>query len=407
MAGAEVDFQWTNATVKNCVLGCVPPQIALLYNQRLDYFGTLRGRLGWADGPLLLYLTGGAAYGQIETSVVNIPSGPLTDVREGKWGWTAGGGLESQVSGNVTAKLEYLYLDLGRTSGQGSVDFGGGSIDTYSFSSRLHDHVFRAGMNYKFGEPVQVASLNAMGLSPVPATNWAGFYFGGNAGVSLARNPTNFVGFVPATNITEENTSVTSNPVGATMGGQAGYLARIAPDWLVGIEADLQSAHLNDATTCFVNCAPSQGTRPFIPSIAIHSVTEREDWFATFRGRAGWANGSTLYYLTGGAALARVEADVNFLSALLAPTYVAGANGGGIIAATKWGWVAGGGMETALMSNWSMKAEYLYMDLGSMSGTVLKNGGNEVFTVSSSLRNHLFRLGLNYHLGWNDVIGLN
>jgi outer membrane immunogenic protein len=413
--GAEGDFQWTNANVVNCVLGCLDPVLhagGLLFKQTLSSFGTLRGRAGWTNGPSLLYLTGGGAYGQVDTDETHTQTGHLSNVQETKWGWTAGGGLESQIVGNLTAKVEYLYLDLGKTGGQGIFDnsLGAGTnLNTYNFSSRLHDHVFRAGLNYKFGDPIFVASQNAAGAVSAPATEWTGFYVGANGGIALGRNPTNFVDLVVADNFVGNNSQVNTNPVGPVVGGQAGYLVKIAPNWLAGIETDLQGSYQRDPTTCFGNCASSRavGISFGNPSVNINGVSQREDWFATFRARAGWTNGATLYYATGGAALGRIVTDVNLLTATLSPVYTPSFVGTGSSQATNWGWTAGGGIETALSANWSLKGEYLYVDLGRVSAQALLNGGRDVFTVSSQVRNHLFRFGVNYRTDWGEVVGLN
>jgi outer membrane immunogenic protein len=418
VVGVEGDFQWTNANVESCVSGCLDPILfagGLLYRQTLSSFGTLRGRAGWTNGPSLFYLTGGGAYGRVETDVTHTSPliGHLSNVREGKWGWTAGAGLESQVAGNLTAKVEYLYLDLGKTGGQKVFDAtpDGGAIDlqTYGFSSRLHEHVFRAGLNYKLGDPIYVAAQNAAGAVPAAAAEWTGFYLGANGGAAVGRNPTSFVNFVTAAAFNDNNSRVNTNPVGGLLGAQAGYLTKIAPNWLVGIEADWQLAHQNDPTTCFVNCASNQAVGGAFgnPSIGSEGFTQREDWLATFRARAGWTNGATLYYATGGAALGRIVTDANFLSAVLSPVYRPTGTGSASIGATNWGWTAGGGIETALSPNWSLKGEYLYVDLGRVSGQVLFNGGANVATISSQVRNHLFRLGVNYRTDWGEVIGLN
>ena len=91
-------------------------------SDRLDYLGTVRGRLGVTPTPnLLLYSTGGLAYGGVRSSTQiafnntggatpGATSGSFSDTR---FGWAAGGGGELKLSPNWTAKLEYLYYDLG------------------------------------------------------------------------------------------------------------------------------------------------------------------------------------------------------------------------------------------------------------------------------------------------------
>lgn len=66
---------------------------------------------------------------------------------------------------------------------------------------------------------------------------------------------------------------------------------------------------------------------------------------------------------------------------------------------TKVGWTAGGGIEGQLMGNWTAKGEYLYVDLGSQSGSYATDFGLGFIqnaTITSSVREHIFRLGLNY-----------
>lgn len=102
---------------------------------KLKYFGTGRGRIGYAGWDRWLpYVTGGAAYG-------NVKATPAVggDFSKGKVGWTVGGGVEYAVFANWTTKLEYLYADLGTIS-------GGTPGNDVTFKS----HLVRAGLNYRF-----------------------------------------------------------------------------------------------------------------------------------------------------------------------------------------------------------------------------------------------------------------
>jgi outer membrane immunogenic protein len=65
-------------------------------------------------------------------------------------GWTVGAGIEGAIGGNWTAKLEYLYVDLGRVSGSFTLP----PTTVPSFSSRITDNILRVGVNYRFGGPV-------------------------------------------------------------------------------------------------------------------------------------------------------------------------------------------------------------------------------------------------------------
>jgi outer membrane immunogenic protein len=129
-------------------------------SEKLDWFGTVRGRLGVTVTPtILLYATGGLAYGEIATN--GSISDPVTfSFNTTKTGWTAGAGLEGRISGNWTAKIEYLYMDLGSISdglvGTPIVTSGIGFCDPHlctlstSFTTRFTDNILRLGVNYKF-----------------------------------------------------------------------------------------------------------------------------------------------------------------------------------------------------------------------------------------------------------------
>jgi outer membrane immunogenic protein len=84
-----------------------------------------------------------------------LASGSFSD---DKAGWTVGGGIEARLAGRWTGKVEYLYLDLGTVSG-GTVGVAGlQGGNTFGFSSRVHDHVVRAGVNYQLGPDPVVAN---------------------------------------------------------------------------------------------------------------------------------------------------------------------------------------------------------------------------------------------------------
>jgi outer membrane immunogenic protein len=129
-------------------------------NTSFPWFATFRGRVGWLPDPsLLLYATGGAAVGEVkfntQTTLTaqlfdgNTPRGapilavgPTVFDSNTRVGWTVGGGIEKKFDPHWSAKLEYLYIDLG------SATYFGGTADETRVS--FHDHVFRAGINYEF-----------------------------------------------------------------------------------------------------------------------------------------------------------------------------------------------------------------------------------------------------------------
>ena len=140
------------------VLAVFPgPAVPVALDQKLEWFGTVRGRVGVLATPqVLFYATGGLAYGGVNSSAV-IGAGAFGfSASDTRVGYTVGAGVEGAIGGNWTAKLEYLYMDLGRTSGTflTTIPALGGGVLSYNYSSRITDNIVRVGVNYKFGGPV-------------------------------------------------------------------------------------------------------------------------------------------------------------------------------------------------------------------------------------------------------------
>ncbi len=104
----------------------------------VEWFSTTRLRLGYVAGSMLFYGTGGLAVGSIEAGIDNDTDFQTKDTNVG---WTAGGGLEYAFDSQWTAKIEYLYVDLGWTDRGGTGGF---------FRADADFHVVRAGVNFGF-----------------------------------------------------------------------------------------------------------------------------------------------------------------------------------------------------------------------------------------------------------------
>jgi outer membrane immunogenic protein len=172
--GFETDAQWTNqkgtasalcgviATVATACLPGVSLGTSVAVTQQLDWFGTFRGRAGVLVTPgVLLYGTGGAAYGSLTTDITVTtitPLGlPFAATRSGsnsKFGWTLGGGIEAMFGSNWSGKLEYLYMDLGTVTSTSGTGIG---LVGANLSTRVTDNIFRAGINYHFSAGPVVA----------------------------------------------------------------------------------------------------------------------------------------------------------------------------------------------------------------------------------------------------------
>jgi outer membrane immunogenic protein len=139
------------------------------YSRELDWLATFRGRAGIAVAPqFLLYATGGLAVGETKLSnqFVCATCAPPASTQTGtsatndktSAGWTAGAGGEWMFAPNWSAKLEYLYVDLGRQRSTITYVYGpGGALvfnSTLTSSVRNTDNIVRVGVNYHFGAPV-------------------------------------------------------------------------------------------------------------------------------------------------------------------------------------------------------------------------------------------------------------
>jgi outer membrane immunogenic protein len=381
--GVEADIQGTGMRDNfNCLIGCLPTQNNNL-NQRLDWFGTVRGRVGIATGPVLSYVTGGWAYGSVKTTYTETlpPGGPANtgafSSNQNRGGWTWGSGVEASLGGNWTGKIEYLYVNLGDRLDQFTLNGFG-----HAMSTDIREQIFRVGLNYRIGG-------NGGAYMPPPASNWAGFYLGGNIGSGIGRDRTVYSLTGPAGTSAE---TFNLSPDGFNGGIQAGYNWQ-ASNWVFGVEADIQGSSQRDNRACVQTCNP--GPAPVL--FAAYDATL--PWFGTARGRVGYSVGSTLFYATGGYAYGSVKTKIaaNFL----------GSPANGVITSTKGGWTVGGGIETPftflsmLGPNWTSKTEYLYVDLGTSAGAFVipgAAGGPAVVAANSTqVHEHIFRTGLNYH----------
>jgi opacity protein-like surface antigen len=227
-------------------------------------------------------------------------------------------------------------------------------------------------------------------------TSWTGFYVGANAGgvwsnsdLTWTAHPADFPGHDAA--IDAPGTG-NIRSAGFTSGGQLGFNYQIK-SILLGLEADYGYTALSGTRTALAIPA-------FGPAEPIAESFD-SDFLATFRARLGVVNGSWLVYATGGAAAARVNFNDSIVFPALGSINAASAN---VIAA---GWTAGGGVEWAFCSNWSVKAEYLHVDLGKESDRSFSSA--PPFVIPRIIHDHsltedLARVGLNYRFGPSNVV---
>ncbi|WP_454617799.1 outer membrane protein [Bradyrhizobium cenepequi] len=163
VAGIEADFEASDIKGKFAgnALFTAPGLIgnaSFDIGSKIEWFGTIRGRLGYSWDRVFLYATGGAAYGKVKSHAsfnANGLVGPLPGVisaSDTQWGWTAGAGLEYALTRNWSFKTEYLYLDLGsHTLFNNTVDdVANGFFSSASMDVSTKLHTVKAGVNYRF-----------------------------------------------------------------------------------------------------------------------------------------------------------------------------------------------------------------------------------------------------------------
>jgi outer membrane immunogenic protein len=142
------------------------------YEAKIDWFGTVRGRVGYVWDRLMLYATGGLAYGKVAVGGSSTVSGTITPGSapfgithvighsQNNTGWTVGAGLEEALGNNWTLKAEYLYVDLGSLNdtdaticpdvAEGRVRVCGVTGGQTITHTHFIDGIFRVGLNYQF-----------------------------------------------------------------------------------------------------------------------------------------------------------------------------------------------------------------------------------------------------------------
>ncbi|MDQ0510560.1 outer membrane protein [Ancylobacter amanitiformis] len=191
----------------------------------------------------------------------------------------------------------------------------------------------------------------------IPSFSWTGFYVGGNLG--YAWGDMDYSYSVSAMSLYYGD-SASLSPDGITGGVQVGYNYQFDNNWVIGAEADFQWADLSDSAG-----GSNLFYGPLSSLVAIggtqYSIGSKVEWFGTVRARLGYAWDRLLVYGTGGVAYGSVDTDVAVSGSLTGYT-MATTQG---TSQTQWGWTVGGGAEYALTDNWTIRAEYLYVDLGS------------------------------------------
>jgi outer membrane immunogenic protein len=131
--GFEVDFDGSGQS-QSLTAGIVSG------TNQMPWFATFRGRLGVAFDQFLLYGTAGGAAGEVRSNL-SVAGIGTTVTSQTYATWTAGAGLEYAITDNLSARVEYLYLDSGNLSL--------GLIGPVTVNGRVRDNIVRAGLNVR------------------------------------------------------------------------------------------------------------------------------------------------------------------------------------------------------------------------------------------------------------------
>ena len=343
--GFEGDYSWADISGRSDQCG-LSANNAHACGTKLSSLGTLRGRVGYAVGAAgnwLLFATGGLAVGEVRGWDVLTPASG-SELRPG---WTVGAGVETKFAPNWSAKVEYLYVDLGKSA---LFDILPSTPETVSFNA----NIVRAGINYK----LPVGKIPTGSFSPEPARNWSGLYIGGHVGGSSAGSNWAFqrddlwiirrgTGGIPFA----RQTSV--------LGGvQAGYNFQLG-SIVTGIEGTWSG--LNHKTTI---------ASPYYPDT--DTETAKISNIFTIAGRLGVTWDRVLFYAKGGWAGGEVG--------LSAASTSGGPSAWNPGSKFRSGVIVGAGFEYMLTQNLILGIEYNHIDLGRANYTAYNTGADTTLT---------------------------
>lgn len=234
--------------------------------------------------------------------------------------------------------------------------------------------------------------------APVEVFSWTGWYAGINGGGTWGNSSGGLNSFTTTPPGSDFTAAVAAGGTPGSLGakhegwfggGQIGYNWQ-SSNWVYGLETDIQGADIGRTSTIIF---PGGG------GIDPSTSTGRDhiDWFGTFRGRIGVTTNQVLFYGTGGLAYGGVRSSAT--NVFVPPT--AGTFAGSV-SDTRVGWAAGAGIEWAFAPNWSLKGEYLHIDLGSSNVTILDPVNFPTASATYRFRHEMdaVRLGVNYKFNW-------
>ncbi|MGA9599125.1 MAG: TonB-dependent siderophore receptor, partial [Methylocystis sp.] len=382
-----------------------------------SYFqGSLRARAGHAWNRLLVYGTGGLAFGAF--NVLSSAGGEdqfgnfYYAAAQGRslWltGWTGGVGGEYAITPRWSARAEWRYTDFGHIA-EAPTSFSatvGGPL-YYQGDRHVTQNQIELGASYKFGgtDPEMFAIAAPIFKGPAPgdlpsikggpvlpaayAANWTGFYLGGQAAYAYGDNH-------GAYNFSTPDGIVSSGALqhdaqGVLFGAHAGYNQQFESDLVLGLEASVDGTSLIRRET--LGASDLAGDQAALTSYV------QSDIQGSLRGRAGYAFGRLLPYVTGGLAIGHFGTQSELATVNNANFFYSGYATHGLDWTTRLGWTVGGGAEWAVSDHWSIRGEYRYSEFGSVSDTPTVALPGTYYGGGRRLDQNQFQVGASYKFG--------
>ena len=248
------------------------------------------------------------------------------------------------------------------------------------------------------------ADITVKAPTPAPAFNWAGVYAGIALGGKRADTTwtTTSIGLPGIPAVVDSSSPRNYDPSAFRYGGYAGYNWQVAPQWLLGVEADLAGANGSSTAAGIPGCAIGCIGLARGPGVDTASVKMR--WDASVRARVGHLiSPDLLAYATGGIAWQNVQASATCQHSLADPLCVF-MPGTPFATATNnttlTGWTIGGGLEYRVYGNWLLRGEYRYSDFGTRTGDVLNlglpGGLPTILTHNLKVNTHIATAGIGF-----------
>lgn len=208
-----------------------------------------------------------------------------------------------------------------------------------------------------------------------PAYNWTGLYIGAHVGGGWGDS--DWVHRHCDCGGGAHGGGASADGSGFLGGVQVGYNYQFAPNWLIGVEGQFSWTGIDGDASWTHNQEP-------------HTASFGINWVTTLGPRLGYIYGPGFFYVKGGVAWADIDYNHTHMSHAVSGS------------ATDTGWFVGAGIEHSLWSQWSVKFEYNYIDLGSKD--VALTGGNHHVTFNVDQQIHIVKAGINFRFGGGPVV---